>query len=299
MRSNIEGEALEFNDSGDKTKRGGLPRRGYTVAGPAGPLFVVELGDGPPVVVLHGGPGAHHDYLLPAFSRLADEYRLCFYDQRGGGRSRVPRPYEITWRDHVADLELLRETWGLDHLVLIGYSWGGLLALLYAAEHPERAQALVLLAPAAGWGDYPRRFKEELQRRWRAELEASGLRDRGADAYRRRRFDLSVAGYYRDPRDALDSAPFAVQMQAQQATWASLRGHGSELQRRLRTLTVPTLILHGRYDPIPLEWAEELAKIVTTARLEVLENSGHVPYVEEADRTFAQIRRFLRGHLAG
>ncbi|NIR44596.1 MAG: hypothetical protein GWN99_09900, partial [Gemmatimonadetes bacterium] len=63
--------------------------RHYLAEGAAGPLFVRELGSGPPVVVLHGGPGAHHDYLLPHFGRLADEFRLYFYDQRGGGRSRV------------------------------------------------------------------------------------------------------------------------------------------------------------------------------------------------------------------
>ncbi len=307
MRTNIEGDTLEFNDSTGKTKQGAPQARQYTVAGPAGPLFVVEVGDGPAVVVLHGGPGAHHDYLLPAFSSLADEYGLRFYDQRGGGRSRIPRPYEITWRDHVADLELLRNTWELERLVLIGYSWGGLLALLYATEHPERAETLVLLAPAAGWGDYQRRFKEELERRsrseavvrLRAELEASGLQERDAAAYRRRRFDLSVAGYYRDTSAVLDSAPFVVQTQAQQATWASLRGHGRDLRRRLRALTAPTLVLHGRYDPMPLEWPEELARVMPTARLVVLENSGHVPYVEEAERTFVEIRRFLREHFAG
>jgi proline iminopeptidase len=269
-------------------------------------LFVRELGAGPAVVVLHGGPGAGHDYLLPAFSRLADEYRLHFYDQRGGGRSRVERPSRIGWRDHVADLEALRREWALERMAVIGYSWGGLLALLYATEHPDRVRALVLVAPAAGWGDYHRRFKDEFGRRsgsaelerMREELEASGLRRKDPAAYRRRRFELSVAGYFRDPRDALGSTPFfMVQAQAQQATWASLKGYGPELRRKLATLQVPTLILHGRHDPMPLAWAEELAGVLPVARLIVLERSGHVPHVEEAERTFAEIRRFLREEL--
>ncbi len=287
--TNIERAAPEFNG-------------GTSLEAPGVTLVFREIGSGPALVVLHGGPGAHHDYLVPYFRQLADEFHLYFYDQRGGGRSRVERPHAIGWRDHVADLELLRREWGLNRLNLLGYSWGGLLALLYASEHPARAGALALLAPAAGWGDYQRRFKEELARRsgaepvrrMRAELDASGLKERDPAAYRQRRFDLSVAGYFRDPRDALDSTPFVVQAQAREATWASLRGHGPELRRRLATLTAPTLILHGRHDPIPLAWAEELAELMPASRLVVLEQSAHVPHVEEPERTFAEIRRFLR-----
>jgi proline iminopeptidase len=264
-------------------------------------LSVSELGDGPPVVVLHGGPGAGHDYLRPSFSRLADEFHLYFYDQRGGGRSPVARPLDIGWRDHVADLESLRREWGFERLTLLGYSWGGLLALLYATEYLERVRALALVATAAAWGDYQRRFQQEFDRRsrsaevmrMRAELDSSGLDKRDPKAYRQRRFDLSVAGYFRDPREARDVTPFVVQEQARQATWASLEGHGPELRRVLGTSRVPTLILHGRYDPIPLEWAEELAELMPEARLVVLEKSGHLPYLEEAERMFAELRGFL------
>lgn len=264
-------------------------------------LFVRELGLGRPLVVLHGGPGAEHDYLLPAFSPLGDEFRLRFYDQRGGGRSPVPRPNEIGWRDHVDDLEALRRFWEQDRLTLLGYSWGGLLALLYATEHPERVEVLALVAPAAGWGDYQREFKNELARRsksegiqrLRTELEGSGLEESDPEAYRRRLFELNVAGYFRDPTTARGTPTFTVQLQAQQATWSSLRGHGPELRRKLETLNAPTLILHGVYDPIPLRWAEELATVMPRARLRVLRDSGHLPYIEEADRTLGAIRRFL------
>jgi proline iminopeptidase len=267
-------------------------------------LFVREIGHGPAVIVLHGGPGAQHDYLFESFSQLADEFRLVFYDQRGGGRSTVEFPRRVGWRDHVGDLEALRRELGIRRLVLLGYSWGGLLALLYAADYPQRVQALALLSPAAGWGDYRRRFRKNLTRRSRskdverlqAELEASGLETRDPSAYRQRRFDLSVAGYYRDPRDAAGSSRLVVQLQVQRATWASLEGYGPQLRRKTEGLQVPALVLHGRYDPIPLEWAEELVGILPQARLVVLENSGHVPYVEEPDRTFAEIRGFLREH---
>src|SRR3989449_9636922 len=98
----------------------------------------------PPVVVLHGGPGAHHDSPLPQYDRLDRGRALYYYDQRGGGRSPVPRDLAVGWREQVADLEALREHWALDHVTLLGYSWGGLLAVLYALEHPDAIERLAL-----------------------------------------------------------------------------------------------------------------------------------------------------------
>src|SRR2546422_2886860 len=125
-------------------------------------LFTRRAGDGPPVVVLHGGPGAHHDYLLPQYDLLARGRTLLYYDQRGGGRSPVGRDTPVGWREHVADLDALRRHWSIDRLTLLGYSWGGLLALLYWLEHPEQVERLALVSPAparAAWrAECERRF---------------------------------------------------------------------------------------------------------------------------------------------
>ena len=111
-------------------------------------LYTRCVGDGPAIVVLHGGPGAHHDYLLPQYDRLAHGRTLCYYDQRGGGKSPVSRDVAVGWREHVADLDALRARWGVERLTLLGYSWGGLLAVLYALEHSDRIARLALVAPA-------------------------------------------------------------------------------------------------------------------------------------------------------
>src|SRR5260370_1845761 len=113
-------------------------------------LYTRRVGRGPPVVVLHGGPGAHHDYLLPQYDHLAEGGRtLLYYDQRGGGRSPVPRDVPVGWREHVFDLEALRGHWELHPLTVIGYSWGGLLALLDALDPPDRIARLARVSPAA------------------------------------------------------------------------------------------------------------------------------------------------------
>src|SRR2546425_11336986 len=129
-------------------------------------LFTRRAGDGPPVVVLHGGPGAHHDYLLPQYDLLARGRTLLYYDQRGGGRSPVGRDTPVGWREHVADLEALRRHWSIDRLTLLGYSWGGLLAVLYWLEHPERVGRLARPPPAPP----PRARRAALDRRFAARM---------------------------------------------------------------------------------------------------------------------------------
>ena len=127
--------------------------------------------------------------------------------------------------------------------------------------------------------------------RLRAELTASGLRERDPDAYRQRAFELSVAGYFAHPERAHDLTPFRVTGRVQQSVWESLGDF--DLVPELQELRgIPTLIVHGRQDPIPLA-SSEAAAAAMEARLVVLEESGHVPYVEQPGPLFAAIGRFL------
>jgi proline iminopeptidase len=237
---------------------------------------------------------------------LAEKYEVIFYDQRGGGQSKPEDRTPITWETHVADLGLVARELAGEPLSLVGYSWGGLLALLYTVEAFERAGdvgptpgRLVLIDPAPATRPYRARFESNFSERQagasvqklREELAESGLRERDPDAYRQRAFELSVAGYFADPARARDLTPFRVIGRVQQQVWESLGDF--DLLQRVKQVEIPVLIVHGRHDPIPLEASEALAQALPDARLVVLEHSGHVPYVEEPERLFTEIERFL------
>jgi proline iminopeptidase len=265
-------------------------------------LFTRRVGVGPLVLVLHGGPGAHHDYLLPQYDRLATERELFYYDQRGGGRSPVARDVPVGWREQVADLEALRGHLGLERITICGYSWGGLLAVLYLLEHPERVEHLALVSPASitvAWRkEFERRFAERMNSpeivRAREELKGSGLREHDPAAYQRRAFELSVAGYFRDFSDARNLTSFRVTARTQQEVWASLGDY--DLRPRLRDLSSPvprppSLIIHGSYDPIPIEGSRELADLLGGKLIEL--PVGHCPHVEATDSFVAAIDALL------
>lgn len=282
------------------------PRVDGTTASTAVPLYWCAYGaeSSPRLLVLHGGPGAHHDYLLPQLLTLAGRHDVVFYDQRGGGRSRTDDPTPITWRTHVDDLGRVVQELGVHPLTLVGYSWGGMLALLYALEAKQRPELppphrLVLIDPAPLSRAHRLTFEEEFARRnqgaavvrLREELAASGLRERDPAAYRQRLFELSVAGYFADPSHSRDLTPFRVTGRVQQSVWESLGDF--DLLPLLPALDLPTLLVHGWADPIPAESTIAAARAMR-ARCVVLEASGHVPYVEQPDALFGAIEQFLQ-----
>lgn len=277
---------------------------GYTTTTPV-PLYWAAYGPAgaPRLLVLHGGPGAHHDYLLPQMLRLADSHELVFYDQRGGGRSKTDDRAPITWRTQVEDLALVAAELGFEHPSLVGYSWGGLLALLHAIESAGSGAAtpdrMVLIDPAPLTRQYRTQFETEFARRQgaadvlalRTELAESGLRERDPEAYRQRAFELGVAGYFADPAAARDLTPFRVTGRVQQSIWDSLGDF--DIVSQAGVIRCPVLVLHGDRDPIPLQSSEDLARALGV-EVVVIEGSGHVPYVERPDALFPPIERFLR-----
>lgn len=273
------------------------------------PLYWCRYGQegAAPLMVLHGGPGAHHDYLLPQLLSLASlggGFDLVFYDQRGGGKSKTDDPTPITVETHVADFAAVSAEFGVAGAPIVGYSWGALLAMHVVVAARSGAVAipmppwLALISPAPFLPADRAAFDGELQLRQsspavaglRAELQASGLREQDPDAYRQRAFELSVAGYFAHPERSANLTPFRVTGRVQQSTWASVRGEA--LMDSLPSVGIPTLVVHGDSDPIPLASARATATALGATFVE-LADCGHVPYVEQPAALEAALRAFV------
>jgi proline iminopeptidase len=271
----------------------------------ASPLYWARYGrsNAPRLLLLHGGPGADHCYMLPQMLELGEQYDLLFYDQRGGGRSKSDSRNPITWRTHVEDLGGLVTELGLEPLSIVGYSWGAMLALLYTVEqrrnpHLVPPARLALMSPAPLTVEYRRSFEAEFNRRQhypevlrlREALAKSGLREKDPAAYRLRAFELSVAGYFANPSKARDLTPFRVVGKVQQSVWDSLGNF--DLMGDLEGIRTPSIVIHGRDDPIPLASSVEASRAIG-ANLMVLDDCGHVPYVEQPKQLFSALDTFL------
>lgn len=275
-------------------------------------LFVREVGTGQPIVVLHGGPDFDHTYLLPELDRLAPAFRLVYYDQRGRGRSAAGvRPEDVTIESEVADLEAIRGRTGSERVAVLGHSWGGLLALEYAIRHPERVSQLILLNTApVSHRDMLLLRRELAARREPADLERmKTLAESGARAqgdveteieYNRLHFkpalhrpehvDEIVGRLLGHVTPETILLARAIEHRLYDQTWVR---EDYDLLPRLRELDVPTLVVHGEHDFIPLVVAEHVAEAIPGARLRVLTACGHFSYLEAPEAVEREITALL------
>ncbi len=275
------------------------------------PLFCRDVGSGHPIVVVHGGPDFDHAYLLPELDRLAASFRLVYYDQRGRGRSAEGvRPEDVTLASELDDLERVRSHFELESLAVLGHSWGGVLAMEYAIRHPDRVSQLLLLDTGPASADDWRSFREELARRRPADVDAMRA-IASTDAYARGDLEAEAAYYrihfritVRQP-DQLEMLVARLRSHFTRRGRASSRGRSStgstrrppgqmdwDLFPALRRLDVPTLVLHGEDDFVPVEFAVRIAEAVPGARLSVLPGCGHFTFLEAPELVFEEIDVF-------
>ena len=277
-----------------------------------GELYSRVIGQGQPLIVLHGGPDFDHSYLVPDLDRLSDSFRLLYYDQRGRGRSaeRV-QPEDVSLESEMADLDAVRRHFGLGSAALLGHSWGAVLALEYAIRHPDRVSHLVLMNPApASREDFLLLRKERLEQ-WGAAVEE--LKAMSATAGYREGDPDTVAAYYRihfkaalaraeDLEKVIASlrASFskegilkarAVEDRLMDETW--LADH-YDLHPRLETLSIPTLVVYGDHEFIPAACAAHIARAIPRARLVTMKQCGHFSYLECPDAVGKEIREFFQ-----
>ena len=285
------------------------------LAGDGASLFYRVVGDGPDtLVMIHGGPGMDSGYMVPDFAPLAAHHKLVFCDQRGGGRSQLlgDDAALYTIAHHVADLEALRQRFGLDKLTLVAHSFGPAIAASYAIAHPEHVARMIFLGPVPPRaGDMDARYGATLESRLTADDKAQmakleGEMVHGPDPVQACRAYWAIAVKPRVDKPELASkitGDFCTASAAAiQAGYGIAGPHTSEslgnwdLRPALARVTAPTLILHGESDAIPMDLVQEWTTSLPAATLIKIPGASHFPYVERPDLVWPAIEQFLRAH---
>lgn len=269
------------------------------LAGDNAEIFYETSGSGVPLMLMHGGLGPDHSYFRPWLDALGDLATLIYYDHRGGGRSSRLASFDGISHDTLAsDADRLREHLGHDRMVLLGHSYGGMLALEYALRYPERLAGLVLCCTAPAW-DYDDELLENSAARGTEDTLAA--RDAlhelplPSDEVFGKLWDRIQPLYFHRPHAA------AMREMHEKMTYSASAYHLSEilladfnLDDRLPEIQTPTLIVVGADDWVtPMSQAIRMQRKLPNATTLVFEESGHYPFIEEHEKFTTSLADWL------
>jgi len=281
-------------------------------------IYYLSLGNGSPLVVVHGGPGADHSYFLPYLLPLARTHRLIFIDERGSGRSqRLQDTSLYTVENMVEDVEDVRQALNLGKISLLGHSYGGVLAQAYALKYQQNLSHLILnstFPSTRQMNDVLAREKAHLpadKLKRLNQLETAGLFGKG-EIWEHGRYPAEYAnlawgpGYFpflygARPDSTYDPATGAPSnWELYREMWGS---HGEfiidgnlrsvEYLERLPTIQVPTLVMAGDHDECDPALSKEIHEKIAGSQLVILPNSGHMNFVDQPDLWEKAVEGFL------
>ena len=264
---------------------------------------------GIPLLTLHGGPGAGHDY-LESLEGLAVDRAVIFYDQLGCGKS--DRPSDLTFwvmERFVTEVDTVRRALGLEQIHLLGQSWGGWLAIEYMLTRPSGVLSLILASTSAGVPQFvaeTKRLKSELP----PEVLQTIERYEAAGDYHNPEYEEAVGEFYRRHVCRLDEWPESLERTgenlADSPVYETMNGPNEftvignikdwDRTDRLHEITVPTLITVGRYDELTPACAKTLLKGIPGSRMVVFEKSAHLAHLEEPEKYLQVVSEFMAGH---
>ena len=281
-------------------------------------IYTVSFGRGAPLVILHGGPGASHDYFLPYLLPLARHNRLVFIDERGSGKSeKVEDASKYTVEAMAEDVEAVRKALGLGKINLLGHSYGGVVAQAYAFKYQGNLSHVVLCSTfhsTKGLNEVFVRMKEKMPAELRARIdamEAEGLYGHGRDYEKNRYTDeymIAAWGegyfpYLYQNRPDPNYNPVAngiMSWDLYREMWGS---HGEfvvdgnlvsvEYADRLGTIKVPTLITVGDNDETDPSIARDMHARIPGSKLVILPKSGHMTFVDQPGMFNRAVDEFL------
>ncbi|WP_369829898.1 proline iminopeptidase-family hydrolase [Mycobacterium sp. ACS4054] len=280
------------------------------IAVPGGNVWFERVGGGPglPLLVVHGGPGLPHTYLR-SLQRLADEREVIFWDQLGCGNSERPTNRELwTMQRSVAEMDAVVKGLGLNGFHLFGNSWGGMMAQQYALDVPSRAVSLTIsnsIASIPQFSQMVARLKTELDPETQSAIdrhEAAGTTHAAEYQDAIRTWNETYLCRVRPwPAELLEAfANMGTDIFETMFGPSDFRIVGTvrdwDVFDRLAEITLPTLILAGRFDECVPEHMWEMHRRIAGSRYELFESTAHMPFIEEPDKFDRVMRDFLRLH---
>jgi len=288
-----------------------LPKKdGYISINDSLELYYQLVGSGKDtIVLLHGGPGLPSKYLIADLNPLSFQYTLLFYDQRGSGRSTpILDTLLLDANYYISDLEFVRQYFGLSKMNLIGHSWGGLLAGIYAASFPDKVNKLVLIGscpPAKKyfWDDFGpalwAKFDSITYDKIVQLRDSLSIRTDTTKACWDYWTEL-IKGYYSNPElsrrawgDVCNCPTSTVWGNNPNWYYAQESLGDWDLTEDMKSFNFPVFIMHGIDDPMPLGCAKAWADLLPNAQLSVFKEAGHFPQVEKPELFFNQIDQFF------
>ena len=280
---------------------------GHSLELPGVTLHYRDLGSGLPLLVINGGPGMSSEGFLPLAGKLAKNNRVILFDQRGTGLSEldVVNDSSVTMDLMVADIEALRRHLGINRWVVMGHSFGGILAYYYASKHPGRLLGMIqsssggmdleLLATLDITGGLPPVEQDSL-RYYNRRIQ------RGDTSYatrlKRGKFLAPAYVYHREHIPVVAERLTQGNRTINRLVWQDLRRMGYDVKSPMHKLVCPVLILHGQQDIVSPELARKAHRILPDSRLVILEESKHYGWLDNPGVYFAAIDEFL-GMLGG
>tara|TARA_B100001248_G_scaffold258594_1_gene242992 strand:+ start:13244 stop:14188 length:945 start_codon:yes stop_codon:yes gene_type:complete len=275
-------------------------------------LFTQSIGKkGPAIIVLHGGPGLGHDYLLPQFEALADHAQVIFYDQRSAGRSTGEMtPKIMNLETFAKDLEAIRKAYDLDSFFLVGHSWGSLVAMQYATQYPDKLAGVVFVSSAALCSEETMSCYKELMSKGMAPYQKEIDSIQRSPEYAQRdpaTLERFCRVWYRpcvyNPEHVnnitIFFTPDSIQKYldstdiSQKHFWQNYN-----VTALLHNIACPVLAIHGDNDPWYVKTAETICDTIEQAELVTIENCGHLPFVEQPEAFFGALTDFIQKHHA-
>jgi proline iminopeptidase len=288
---------------------------GYVATPDGARLFFRVVGSsGDTIIAVHGGPGVDLESIAGDFAPLAERHVVVFYDQRGAGRSTLPEDRStLNAQQQILDLDAVRDHFGLSRVTLVAHSYGPLLAATYALAHPDRVRRMVLFNPVPPYlGDFWARFGASMAGRLDSSQTArmssadERLANPGEDARQacREYWEIALIPRLAEPErtrallrsDLCASDPDGIRFGLTVTNGAVFESYGSwDLRDRLRSLAVPTLVVHGEEDAIPMDMVEAWVRALPDARLFRVPRAAHFSYAERPDLVWPEVEAFLAG----